>query len=158
MALLAWSIVLGAAVLAWWLERGRRRSAESRLEWQMPVKVGDPERDPICLEISFCGPNSIAVYCLRPSRLVRQAGIEPNGKTGLFVWNGDAGRCALVTRGRRESESSRQESWGFAEASQVGVITDKVRRYNRRAHAVRASDRSFSGKESTNAGAVTEAE
>ena len=102
-----------------------------------PIEVGDPDKDPIHLEISLCGPKHVAVYAeiagdVEPTDEVK---ISPNG---LCLHHGQHKVLLMCYRGV-----------GFAGASDVATIIDAVRRYNENYHASKGVE---------DAGAATEAE
>ena len=107
-----------------------------------PIEVGDPDKDPIHLEISLCGPKHVAVYAeiagdaappfVEPTDEVK---ISPNG---LCLHHGQHKVLLMCYRGV-----------GFAGASDVEKIIDAVRRYNENYHASKGVE---------DAGAATEAE
>jgi hypothetical protein len=95
------------------------------MDWGRPVTVGDPEVDPLCAELSFCGPRHVAVYMRVTDRSVKSSFIQ--------ILPSHDGDRVTVYDGRGPILDV-YEGVGFAQAANVEKIVDAVRRHNRSFH------------------------
>lgn len=103
---------------------GLKREAarlQTALDDAGPIIVGDPERDPLCLEISLCGPYTAAIYVsVMPTLSLDHVSVF--GWSNCSHWDRDRKFLCLYN-----------EPYGklfVAASADVEEICDAVRRYN----------------------------
>jgi hypothetical protein len=93
-------------------------------DWSQPIMVGDPEKDPLAIEIAYCGPNHISVYSTHWPSAISTEHIEFHDRANrVLVGNGR--EVVLVTH----------KGIGHAELVNATDIVTAVQRYNESYHA-----------------------
>lgn len=93
-------------------------------DWSQPITVGDPDQDPLAIEITYCGPNHISVYLTHWPRAISAEHIEFHDRANrVLVGNGR--EVVLVTH----------KGIGHAELVSATDIVTAVQRYNESYHA-----------------------
>lgn len=112
-------------------------------DWSRPLTVGDPDRDPLYVEISLCGPDGVAVYAMHHGfrEIVSVPYSYRKSCNGIVVYEGTRVILGTLGRGRRGCSS------GIAQSADVQKITDAVRRYNESFHQSKGGEDAGAVKE-----------